>query len=136
MTGVTVRYTVAFGARTAVSANEPGQGPVRTGSAPTAPGPARPRAAGNSGPSRAARMLALAYHVEDLVERGVLRGYAEAARALGITRARMTQVMNLLLLPPEIQEGILTGAIRASERRLRARTRRACWRLQTTAECA
>ena len=58
-------------------------------------------------PSRAARMLALAHHVERLVEAGELTGYAEAARVLGLTRARMTQVMKLLLLAPRIQERML-----------------------------
>ena len=46
-------------------------------------------------PSRAARMLALAHHVERLIEAGELTGYADAARGLGLTRARLTQVMNL-----------------------------------------
>ena len=50
--------------------------------------------------SRVARQLALAYHVERLIEDGVLKDYAEAARVLGITRARMTQVTNLLNLAP------------------------------------
>lgn len=77
------------------------------------PAPPPPR------PSRAARMLALAHHIEDLVERGVLRDYADAARRLGLTRARMSQVMDLLMLAPEIQEGIVTGELRVTERGLR-----------------
>lgn len=64
-------------------------------------------------------MLTLAHHVERLVEAGELSGYAQAARPLGITRARMTQLTGLLLLAPEIQEGILTGGQLASERGLR-----------------
>ncbi len=71
------------------------------------------------GPSRAARMLALAHHVERLVEAGELSGYAEAARALGVTRARMTQVMKLVLLAPEVQRRVVTGEMPATERALR-----------------
>ena len=47
----------------------------------------------------------LALHVEWLIEDGELEDYADAARALGLTRARLTQVMNLLLLAPKIQSG-------------------------------
>ena len=65
-------------------------------------------------------MLALAYHVDDLVDRGVLKSYAEAAGKLGITRARVSQVIQLLNLSAQIQEGILTGSIAPSERRLRS----------------
>jgi len=36
-----------------------------------------------------------------------LKDWAEAARLIGITRARMTQIANLLLLAPEIQATIL-----------------------------
>ena len=70
--------------------------------------------------SRAARMLALAYHVDSLVERGVLKSYADAAAKLGITRARVSQVLQLMNLSARIQEQILMGSIASSERRLRA----------------
>ncbi len=82
------------------------------------------------GPSRTARMLALAHHVERLIEACELAGYAEAARSLGLTRARLTQVMGLLLLAPEIQERILVGDLRASERRLRPVAAEPCWERQ------
>ena len=78
-------------------------------------------------PTRAARMLALAYHVEDLVERGVLASYAEAATRLGISRARLTQVVRLLDLSPRVQEAILMGETDISERRLRGVARCAEW---------
>ena len=70
-------------------------------------------------PSRAARMLALAHHVDRLVEDGEIADYAEAARILGVTRARMTQIVNLLNLAPGVQEGLLLGTVNVSERRLR-----------------
>jgi len=76
---------------------------------------------------RAARLLPLAHHIDRLVESEVLRDYSEAARILGVTRGRLTQVMNLLGLSPMIQEGILTGKIVISENRLRAVVREVVW---------
>ncbi len=70
--------------------------------------------------SRAARMLALAHYVERLVEEGTVASYAEAARQLGVSRARMSQILNLLNLPPRVQEGFLLGDLHLSERRIRA----------------
>jgi hypothetical protein len=64
-------------------------------------------------------MLALANHVEDQIEAGTIADYSEAAGALGVTRARLSQVTALLLLAPEIQERILVGELRMSERDLR-----------------
>ncbi len=87
---------------------------------------------GNTGPdvpppSRAARMLALAHHINSLVDAGDLASYAAAAQALGLTRARLTQVMNLLLLSPEVQEQLLTGDIALTERGLRRAVAEAEW---------
>ena len=39
---------------------------------------------------------------------------------LGVTRARMSQILNLLNLPPPVQEGLLLGDLHLSERRIRA----------------
>ena len=85
------------------------------------------KAAATHSGTRAARMLALAHHIERLVEAGELEGYAEAARALGLTRARLTQVMSLLLLAPDVQERILAGELRGTERRLRGVVREPHW---------
>ena len=65
-------------------------------------------------------MLALAYHLEKLVESGRLQSYSEAAAKLGLTRARVSQVVQLMNLSATIQERILTGSIAPSERRLRS----------------
>jgi hypothetical protein len=70
-------------------------------------------------PSRIARQLALAHLVERMVDEGKIRNYAEAARRLGVTRARMSQILNLLTLPHAVQERILLGREHLSERRLR-----------------
>ncbi len=63
-------------------------------------------------------MLALAHYVERLVEEGAVASYADAARQLGVSRARMSQVLNLLNLPPKFQEGLLLGDLHLSERRI------------------
>jgi hypothetical protein len=63
-------------------------------------------------------MLALAYFIERQVEAGKIRDYATSARRLGISRARMSQMMNLINLPVAKQEAILSGAM-MSERELR-----------------
>ena len=44
---------------------------------------------------------------EKLVRDGVVADYAELARLGHVTRARVTQIMNLLHLAPDIQEAIL-----------------------------
>ena len=56
---------------------------------------------------RVARLLALAHKIDGMIARGELRDLAYAAEVLGLTRARMTQIANLILLAPQIQEAIL-----------------------------
>ncbi len=56
---------------------------------------------------RVARLLALAMHVEHLVRSAVVPNYATVARLGHISRARLTQILNLSLLAPDIQEAIL-----------------------------
>lgn len=56
---------------------------------------------------RISRYMALAIHFEDLIQQGVVTDYADLARLGHVTRARVTQIMNLRLLVPEIQEQIL-----------------------------
>ena len=80
---------------------------------------------------RIARQLALAHYIDRLVENGGIKDYAEVARRLGITRARMAQVTNLLNLSPQFQESILSGKLRISERRLRSTLRHMDWQAQT-----
>lgn len=56
---------------------------------------------------RITRLMALAYKFQELVERGDVKDYADLARLGHVTRARMSQIMNLLNLAPDIQEEIL-----------------------------
>ena len=59
------------------------------------------------GPARIACLVALAHRCEALVSSGAVKGYAELARLGHVSRARVTQIMNLLNLSPEIQEYLL-----------------------------
>src|ERR1035437_129673 len=56
---------------------------------------------------RIARLMAIAIRFERLVRTGTIRDYAELARLGRVTRARITQIMKLLDLAPDIQEQIL-----------------------------
>jgi len=56
---------------------------------------------------RVARLLALALRLEQLVQTGVIANYAELARLGRVSRARVTQILNLRLLAPDLQEAVL-----------------------------
>jgi len=56
---------------------------------------------------RISRLVALAIHMDDLIRRGEVTDYSELARLAHVSRARITQIMNLLHLAPDIQEEIL-----------------------------
>jgi predicted XRE-type DNA-binding protein len=69
-------------------------------------------------------MLAFAHKVKHTIEAGEYEGQADAARQLGLTRARVSQLLDLTLLSPKIQEKILfleriDGIEPTSERKLR-----------------
>lgn len=74
---------------------------------------------------RVARLMALAIKLQDMIDRGEISDYAEIARLGFVTRARVTQIMNLLLLAPDIQEELLSltvelaGEVQVHERALR-----------------
>ena len=57
---------------------------------------------------RVTRLLALAHKIDGMIRAGEIKDWADAARLVGVTRARMTQIANLLLLSPIIQERLLT----------------------------
>lgn len=56
---------------------------------------------------RLARLMALAIRFDGLVRDGTVTDYAQLARLGYVTRARITQILNLTLLAPSIQEEIL-----------------------------
>lgn len=53
------------------------------------------------------KLMALAIRLEHLLATGQVKDQAEIARTAGITRARVTQIINLTQLAPDIQEAIL-----------------------------
>ncbi len=102
----------------------------------------RRKASSERGPStgarvpRVARLMALAIHFDQLIRDGVVADQAELARMGRVTRARLTQIMNLLDLAPEVQEQILQHVpdaetqICVSERQLRPIAATPDWRSQ------
>jgi hypothetical protein len=56
---------------------------------------------------RIAKLLALAVRFEELLRNGTVKDYADLAQLGGISRSRITQVMNLRQLAPVLQERIL-----------------------------
>jgi hypothetical protein len=69
--------------------------------------PTRPAASVPEPVPRITRLLALALKFEGLIHQGVVSNYTELARLGRVSRSRITQIMNLLNLAPEIQEEIL-----------------------------
>jgi hypothetical protein len=89
-------------------------------------------------PAYVARMLALAHHLQGAIDRGLVPDRATVARRLGLTRARVTQLLDLLLLAPDLQDQVLhleavDGVEPLSERALRAVAHTGTWRLQRAA---
>jgi hypothetical protein len=58
-------------------------------------------------PPRITRLVALAIRFEDLLRNGVVKDYSELARLGGVSRTRVTQIMNLRNLAPAIQAQLL-----------------------------
>ena len=86
---------------------------------------------------RVARLMALAIKFDGMIRDGVVANQSELAELAQVTQPRMTQIMNLLHLAPDIQEAILfsgeTGSAsgrRIGERNLRALVRHARWGVQ------
>ena len=56
---------------------------------------------------RVARIMALAIRFDGLIRQGDIANQAELARLGHVTTARITQIMDLLQLAPDIQEAVL-----------------------------
>jgi hypothetical protein len=56
---------------------------------------------------RVSRLMALAIRLDGLVRQGQVRDHAELARLGHVTRARISQILSLVHLAPDIQEEIL-----------------------------
>jgi hypothetical protein len=57
---------------------------------------------------RLTRLIALAIKLDRRIRDGELKDQAQVARLGGVTRARVTQIMNLLSLAPDLQESLLS----------------------------
>lgn len=56
---------------------------------------------------RVSRLMALAIHFDRLLREGKVRNQSELARLAHVTQPRMTQIMNLNHLAPDVQEQLL-----------------------------
>ncbi|MDR3362462.1 MAG: hypothetical protein LBO64_06445 [Desulfovibrio sp.] len=85
---------------------------------------------------RVSRMMALAIHLRSLVDNGHVKDYATLADLGHVSRARITQIMDLTLLAPDIQESLLflpkieKGRDTINERTLRGIVLQPLWETQ------
>lgn len=123
-TGVTRRHTLKFirehNARRAVQkVREQNKPPAEPGRVP-----------------RVTKLMALAIRFDYLLEQGLVRDQTELAELGHVTRARITQIMNLLHLAPDIQEALLAlprvqaGRDPIVERQIRRIAAEVDWRRQ------
>ena len=100
------------------------------------PGPAPKPSAPAGRTPRVSKLMALAIRFDQLLRDGKVADQSELARLAHVTQPRMTQIMNLLHLAPDIQEEILhlppveTGNDPITERDLRPIARLRDWRRQ------
>jgi hypothetical protein len=87
---------------------------------------------------RIVQVVALAIHFQDMMDRGEIRNHADLARLGCISRERVSQVMMLAWLAPDIQQQVLGlpktpgGRFAVSETALRTIARVASWAEQRT----
>lgn len=121
--------------RTKVHLSRTSHGRIRLMDAPpaeTAP-PRPPRV------PRIARLMALAIRFDRLLRDGSVASLSELARLTRITQPRVTQILNLTLLAPDIQDELLhlggaeVGRDRINERMLRPIAAHAVWVAQRSA---
>lgn len=100
------------------------------------PGPAPVSNTPDGRVPRISRLMALAIKFDQMIADGMVRDQAEIAELGHVTRARVTQIMNLLHLAPDIQEEILhlpsvtKGRDPITERHLRDVVIETSWTLQ------
>mgnify|MGYP001038237830 CR=1 FL=1 len=85
---------------------------------------------------RIVQVVALAIHFQDMLDRGEVRNHADLARLGCISRERMSQIMMLAWLAPDIQQEVLNlpktpgGRFPVSETNLRSTARVVEWAAQ------
>lgn len=88
---------------------------------------------------RVARLMALAIRFDRLLRDGVVDNLSDLARLVHVTQPRVTQILNLTHLAPDIQEQLLmlspvvAGRDSLNERRLRPIAARIDWNAQRRA---
>jgi hypothetical protein len=87
---LSIERTVQFGGRGRKKELEARSAPVTAGRVP-----------------RVSRLMALAIKLDGLIQSGAIASPAEAARLGHVTRARMSQILGLLNLAPDIQSAVL-----------------------------
>lgn len=87
---VEIQFRLHAPARDAGKGSRPGAPPSGSGSLP-----------------RVTQVLALAIHFQDMIQRGEARDYADLARLGCLTRERISQIMELVWLAPDLQQEIL-----------------------------
>jgi len=78
-----------------------------TGRPSGGPGPSDVPLPRNGRLPRVTQVVALAIQFQDMIQRGEARDYADLARLGCLTRERMSQIMELVWLAPDIQKEIL-----------------------------
>lgn len=79
------------------------------------------------GPSAISRRIALAHHLDAAIDAGSIDNLSAAAAQLRLTRARITQISDLALLAPDIQEAVLDGRCEPRDRHLREVGKHLLW---------
>jgi hypothetical protein len=93
--GITIEFEVHIRRRAR------GRREISAGAKPPMPG------ASAGAVPRVARLMAPAIRFEELVRTGEVSDYAEIARLGHVSRTRVSQIMNLLTLAPDIQDDLL-----------------------------
>jgi len=101
--GVTIEVPIHF------TTGQSGQRILNTGEAP-------PATVEAGTIPRLARLMALAIHIEELVRTREVEDYASIAELGHVSRARVSQIVNLLNLAPDLQEAVLFLTPVAGER--------------------
>lgn len=78
--------------------------------------PSGPTPSGSGRLPRVTQVVALAIQFQDMIDRGDARDYADLARLGCLTRERMSQIMELIWLAPDIQREILEFPSTATSR--------------------
>lgn len=94
------------------------------------------KAHGKPHPLRLSRLMALVIRYQQLIDEAHIANRADLSQLAEVSTARLTQIMNLLLLAPDIQEEILFLPLTTarqdplSEREMRSIVAEPCWEKQ------